>query len=242
MRTRQGPGGTLAVRHDGALPPRAPMTAALEASAGRDEQVGQIFRNMRVAMNVSRETIARRLATSSTTVDNFEAGAIAALPHWKETARIIRSYCELLRLDPEPILWRIRSQLQAVADQAGAAAPIPAPLPPASAAFPAVSPPPPSILTDPPRAAPKRQRLGLQALVALAVPVVLVAVLVGFAHLAPRPAYRAIMLLPDPIEASLRAGLDYLTLMSAPRREGLRWIDVGDPQLRKADKLPTSRP
>jgi len=29
-------------------------------------------------------------------------------------------------------------------------------------------------------------------------------------------------------------------LYSAPRRDGLRWIDVGDPQLRKVDKLQTS--
>ena len=37
-----------------------------------------------------------------------------------------------------------------------------------------------------------------------------------------------------------RAGMDNLVLFSAPRRDGLRWIDVGDPQLRKVDKLQTS--
>ena len=51
-------------------------------------------------MNVSRETIARRLATRAATIDDFEAGAVTALPHWKETERIVRGYCELLRLDP----------------------------------------------------------------------------------------------------------------------------------------------
>jgi hypothetical protein len=80
----------------------------------------------------------------------------------------------------------------------------------------------------------------VQGLVAVAVPIVLFAVVAGLAHVAPRPVYRAVTLLPDAIETPLRAGLDSLMLLTAPRHEGLRWIDVGDPQLRKADKLPTS--
>jgi hypothetical protein len=35
-------------------------------------------------------------------------------------------------------------------------------------------------------------------------------------------------------------GLDQVMLLTAPRREGLRWIEVGDPRLRKADKLQIS--
>ena len=76
------------------------VSAVSEPLPGRDEQLGQIFINMRRAMNVSRETIARRLATRAQTIDDFEAGAVTALPHWKETERIVRGYCELLRLDP----------------------------------------------------------------------------------------------------------------------------------------------
>ena len=30
-----------------------------------------------------------------------------------------------------------------------------------------------------------------------------------------------------------------MVLLTAPNRDGLRWIDVSDPQMRKADKLPT---
>ena len=55
----------------------------------------------------------------------------------------------------------------------------------------------------------------------------------------PAPMYRAIALLPDSVAGPARAGMDSFVLLSAPRREGLRWIDVGDPQLRKVDKLPT---
>ena len=52
--------------------------------------------------------------------------------------------------------------------------------------------------------------------------------------------YRAVGVLPGSIESPVRAGLDYVVLLMAPRRDGLRWIEVGDPRLRKADKLPTS--
>jgi hypothetical protein len=47
-------------------------------------------------------------------------------------------------------------------------------------------------------------------------------------------------LLPGVIEAPARTGLDYVVLLTATRREGLKWIEVSDPRLRKADKLPTS--
>ena len=46
-------------------------------------------------------------------------------------------------------------------------------------------------------------------------------------------------MLPDRLEIPVRAGLEYLVLLTAPSRDGLRWIEVGDPQMRKADKLQT---
>ena len=231
----------------GYSPPRALVGAdTSEASGWQDAQLGQIFRNMRVAMKVSRETIARRLATSTICVDNFEAGAVAALPHAKETDRIVRSYCELLRLDPEPILWRIRSGMQALADQARAAAPMPLPaaiVPTTASRSGRRSEP--STRTrrkSSERSAPwVSQRRRTRALFALSAPVALLAALVYVAHAAPRPVYRAIALLPGPAGHGVRAVLDYVVLLTAPRREGLRWIEVSDPRLRKADKLLTTR-
>jgi hypothetical protein len=70
------------------------------------------------------------------------------------------------------------------------------------------------------------------------------ALLAGVAILAqvmPGPVYRMVGLLPGGLNASVRAGLDYVTLLTAPRRDGLKWIEVSDPRLRKADKLQTSR-
>jgi hypothetical protein len=35
--------------------------------------------------------------------------------------------------------------------------------------------------------------------------------------------------------------MDLFVLYSAPRRDGLRWIDVGDPRLRKIDKQQSAK-
>lgn len=236
MRMRRGPGSPQTALHDAQAWPQAAATRPIV----QDEQLANIFRNMRLSLKAPREAIARRLATSPATIESLEAGAIAALPHGKETARIVRAYCELLRLDPEPILWRIQSQLQ----------------PPA--AMPAYQPPPPPSVaeaiaprgagsrahattrTEPPDRG-RRRRRG-RALFALSAPIALAAIVVYLIQLAPKPAYRAVALLPGSIGVPVRAGLDYLIVLTAPQRDGLTWVDVGDPRSRKADKLqPGSR-
>jgi hypothetical protein len=236
---RQGPGPGQEALDDGRFAPRAVVGTARPTPAGRDEQLGQIFQNMRLSMKASREAVARRLAITTATVDTFEAGAIAAFPHGKETTRIVRAYCELLRLDPEPILWRIRTQLQALADSAKAARSA-TQRPSAKAAGAAWAGPrssTPTAQAEAEQPAPRRRRRRGRALFALSAPIALAAVVVYLAQLVPQPVYRAIALLPGSIERPVRAGLDYLMLATAPRREGLKWVDVGDPQVRKADKL-----
>jgi hypothetical protein len=243
---RQDPGGEPDAGNGGGFPPRVYAGAnGSDASAWRDEQLGLIFRNMRLTMKVSRETIARRLATNPSSIDSFEAGAVSALPHGKETDRIVRGYCELLRVDPEPILWRIRSHMQALASQPRADVPTPPRPAPVSTAGRAAPRSQAAVKTERTKSERKqarspRRRRRARALFALSAPVALVAAVVYLAHAAPQPVYRAIALLPGPAEHAVRAGLDYLVLLTAPRREGLRWIEVGDPRLRKADKLQTS--
>ena len=64
----------------------------------------------------------------------------------------------------------------------------------------------------------------------------------GFVYAAqavPQFVYPVIAMLPDRLEVPVRAGIEYMVLMTAPSRDGLRWIEVSDPQVRKADKLPT---
>jgi DNA-binding XRE family transcriptional regulator len=249
MRTRSGPAEVLPFPRSARFPAQAPVgvqhfapqaqpAAPLPFPArprGQDEQLGQIFRNMRLAMKVPRETIARRLAISTATIDAFETGAVAALPHWKETCRVVRGYCELLRLDPEPILWRIRSQLQAMSSPAPRPAPVPqsAPVAPPQYQRPAQA----ADDDGDGRPVGRRRRTTLFALTA---PAVVVGAMLVLSKTSPGPVYAAVAWLPDRIEVPMRAGLDYVLLLTSPSRDGLRWIDIGDPQLRKTDKLHTS--
>ena len=70
---------------------------AAKPIAGRDEQIGKIFRNMRSALKVPRDAFARRLATSTAVIDSFEAGAIMR-PAALEGNRAYRA--QLLRAAP----------------------------------------------------------------------------------------------------------------------------------------------
>lgn len=234
MRMRQPTAGLRDARTSGPSPPRAISNGISEPAApGRDPQLGHIFRNMRTATRLSREALARRLATSPATIDDFETGAILSLPHWRETVRIVRTYCEILRLDPEPILRRIQNHLRAAGTYED----------PPTRSDPAPGPPPALLRKDrvksqsPP---PRRSGRSARRLFALSAPLVLLVGAFYLVQAAPGPIYRAVALLPAPLEGAARAGLDRLLLYSAPRRDGLRWIDVGDPRLRKVDKLQTS--
>ncbi len=51
--------------------------------------------------------------------------------------------------------------------------------------------------------------------------------------------YAVVGPLPSVVGAPLLQALDTVVTAMAPVREGLTWIDVGDPRLRRADKLPT---
>jgi hypothetical protein len=57
---------------------------------------------------------------------------------------------------------------------------------------------------------------------------------------APLVLYHTVAVLPAPLYGPARSALDYVVLATAPTRDGLKWIEIGDPQLRKLDKLPTS--
>ena len=237
MRMRHTPATAPNPGHGGRTQPSPQFAPSGEAPVVRDDQIGLIFRNMRAAMKVSRETIARRLATSTAAIDSFEAGAITALPHWKETARIIRGYCELLRIDPEPILWRMRDLMKAPPTEVKVLAPPPVARPRTAIS---VSRAPAAGEAEPARERPSGRRRTARALFAVSTPIAVVASVAILAQVAPASVYHAVGLLPGAIESPARAGLDYVVLLMAPRREGLRWIEVGDPRLRKADKLQTT--
>jgi hypothetical protein len=43
--------------------------------------------------------------------------------------------------------------------------------------------------------------------------------------------------LPEPVAKVVRPAANALIVHLAPWRDGMRWIEVGDPRLRKTDKL-----
>jgi hypothetical protein len=227
MRVRKGSAEGDHARYDGRASSRLGISAIGEPAAGRDEQLGGIFRNMRFSLRLSREGMARRLGINPSIVDTFEAGVVTALPHWNETVRIVGGYCELCRVDPEPILWRISSQLQAAASHVRAAT-MPSP-----AAAPART------RRSERTGRPGRRRQRARTFFALTMPIALLAGAIYVAQTLPSEVYRGIRQLPEPLATAARAGFDYLILMTAPRREGLRWLETGDPRSRKTDKLHT---
>lgn len=264
MRTRQGP-VSVPVPHPGARVqlsrlPVHPLAAAAQDTgppphdpdATHDLQIGKIFTNMRLAMKVTRDTVARRLATSVFTIEAFETGTLASLPHWRETERIVRGYCDFLRMDPEPILWRLRSHYHASGLPMGLLA---TPLRPAGsdqAEWPESE----TAHEDRQDAMPSafrrtttqtatssqpssRRRRRRRRLLVLTAPVLAVVGGLLAAHSVPGPLYLSLSLLPKQVVTPVRSGVDALVLAMAPAKDGLRWIDVGDPQLRKSDKLLT---
>ncbi len=84
-----------------------------EMPAGYDAEVAELFRDLRVASNLTETDLAARIATPIEVVKALEQGAIYALPPWPETCRVVNAYGTLLNLDTRPLLRRIYAQLEA---------------------------------------------------------------------------------------------------------------------------------
>ncbi len=76
-----------------------------------DQEIAELFHEMREATGLPLEQIAGKLKTPVTTLVSLEQGNIVALPPWQETSKVIFDYTKMLGLDPEPILRRIMLQL-----------------------------------------------------------------------------------------------------------------------------------
>lgn len=234
------------------------IMAMSERTSGLDENLGSLVGDMRLALGMTPGELALRLGTTVDTIMTLEQGRLRALPHWEETQRVVMGLCALHRVDPRPLLQRIYEQTSATHVGAppdrslgallraserttgGAARKTTAPEPSPrrrGAARP----------TPAPNPAPKkrwRARRGGRgrgrALMAVAGPMVLIASAVWTIQAQPRVLREAIAVLPASIAQPMLTGLDTLAVRLAPRRNGLRWIDVADPSSRKADKLQVS--
>ena len=81
--------------------------------AGCDAEVASLFRDLRVASNLTETDLAARIATPVEVVQALEQGALYALPPWPETCRVVNAYGTMLNLDTGPLLRRIYAQLEA---------------------------------------------------------------------------------------------------------------------------------
>ena len=115
--------------------------------AGYDAEVASLFRDLRVASNLTETDLAARIAAPVEVVHALEQGAIYALPPWPETCRVVNAYGTLLNLDTRPLLRRIYAQLEAgVVELGPKPTDVPVMVPPASG--------PPGQAPQPPQAAP----------------------------------------------------------------------------------------
>lgn len=83
----------------------------------------------------------------------------------------------------------------------------------------------------------RRRRRIAKTFAMLAAPVVAAGLLMMAAPQASR-VHKMIDAMPSMIVAPVRDGYNAILVTLAPRREGLRWIEIDDPKSRRADKLP----
>ena len=238
------------------------ITAVAERTSGLDENLGTLLRDMRLALRMTQGELALRLAASVDVIATLEHGRLRALPHWEETQRVIGGLCALHRVDPRPILQRIIEQTSPT--HVGAPPERGPGILQRSATR--TSPPVTADRTGNPTGDRKRKRTtqstkpaaperakskktpkrwrkpslghrGGRVLMAVAAPMVLIAAAVWTIQAQPRALRDSIEVLPASIAQPMLTGLDSLAMRLAPRRDGLRWIDVADPSSRKADKL-----
>ncbi|MCF6199743.1 MAG: helix-turn-helix domain-containing protein [Hyphomicrobiaceae bacterium] len=76
-----------------------------------DEEIAELFREMRQATGQSQGQMADQLGTTVEIISLLELGHLSLLPPWTETSRIIRAYTKLLGLDADPVMRRVMLQL-----------------------------------------------------------------------------------------------------------------------------------
>jgi len=240
--------------------PGVHFKAAEERSSGVDDRLAAIFRDMRAGLNMSTVQLARTLKTTPDVINQFETGRVRAFPAWAETVRIVSDLGVLLRVDTRPILARIHDQVgpaglgmaPGTSKATGPAARNEAPRKPRGPSLAQIAQSNHPLLRAMARrnsadAAPvsgeivRKMRRGMRRAAkttfALSAPVILAGGVVWLAQTQPGLLSRGANALPGPIATVARSTVDYLVLQMAPRRDGLRWIEVSDPRARKSDKL-----
>ena len=221
-----------------------------ERSTGVDERLAAIFCDMRRGLGLTADKLAAAIETTPGVIQRLEAGQVRAFPAWPETVRIVTELGKLYRVDTRPILTRIRDQVGPAGLEQVPAAPS-EPSISAKAVAATLDRRHPLVramargrrkrqaLQDPTttRRVKRRTRRAARTLFALSAPVALIGVVVWLAQAQPSLIMRAVSALPEPVAQAVRPAANALIVHLAPWRDGMRWVDVGDPRLRKSDKL-----
>jgi hypothetical protein len=214
-----------------------------------DEHLSHIFQDLRLLVALPPQVLAERIGTTPEMLGVLESGRIADFPEGPEFTRIVHTYAGLARIDPRPILGRaVMLRLMAPPP------PLPPPRPPApvvalnaasasvrtNALVPVVVPArqPLPVPVPAPTGGELRRRGRGRRLLAVTFPVALLAAAGVLLTQRPSALYQGAAMLPEPLSTLARLAVDVGVAQTAPVIGGLRWIDVGDPRLRKTDKLP----
>jgi transcriptional regulator with XRE-family HTH domain len=221
-------------------------------ASGRDEWIAYEFGRMRADLRLTVPALARRIGTDVSVINNFENGATDQLPQWQETVRIVEGYAMMLGTDPSRILSRLLLS-QPVApgrsDPTHRVGALPIPALPDTAAYHGPYGEQGNATTRRSRSRAEdtdgeqdddrrsRRRRRTRRLMALSFPVALIAGLGWWAQTSPRAMYNLANAMPSALQTPMLASANFLMMRVAPSRDGLRWIDVDDPRVRKGDKL-----
>jgi hypothetical protein len=229
--------------------PRVHIKSMSERSAGVDERLASIFQNMRRGLNIPVDKLALALKTTPHVIQLLEAGQVRAFPPWPETVRLVTELGRLYRVDTRPILNRIRDQVGPVGleqvpeprDTTISATAVAAKLDGRHPLVRAMSrgrrQKGASLDPEVQRRAKRRKRRTAKTLFTLSAPIALLGALVWLAQAQPWLIMQAVSVLPEPVAKVVRPAANALIVHLAPWRDGMRWIEVGDPRLRKTDKL-----
>lgn len=205
-------------------------TGALARDHGVTDEIARFFQGIRRVLHVSTEQAAKILMTDANVIRALDAGDIERLPPWPETKRIVSNYISLAGIDPEPALQMIgRSLAESLARVAAAQPPVTPRLPARSATS--------ASATD---YAPHNRLARLKALttrrpasmLAVTLPIALLVVLTTT-----EVPQAAVSRMPEGVTRVVKTVQEYVRAKLAPVRDGLRWIEVGDPRSRRGDKL-----
>lgn len=77
-------------------------------------ELARLFTDVRRVLGISRDDLARALATPVNTVAALETGHVDTLPPWPEVARVVTALLQPLRIDPRPVLQSLAHEIGSV--------------------------------------------------------------------------------------------------------------------------------